>query len=311
MEVADMPKSVEKHVCCLCSDSLNSTQFYKSYSAFYYEGHLPICKTCFARKFGQYAAEYHSNKKAMQRMCMAFDIYFDEDLFDKCDTNDDTVVGNYFRKLNMKQNIGKTFENTINDGGFVLSGDRKSTKDNIRIVTVDEYGNEQEGTEEVSLEDVERWGVGLEPIDYVNLNNHYKYLKNANPHCDSNQEIFIDDLCYAKMQQLKCVRNGEMDGYKKMGEYYNATFIKSGLKVSNDAESNGDDCLGMWLSRISQYTPEEYYKNKKLYTDHDGIKDYFERFVLRPLRNLQHGTQDRDREFYVKDGDVNEFDDTD
>lgn len=305
-----MPKSVEKYVCCSCGEQKNSTHFYKSNSEFYSEGFLPICKECFSRKFGQYAAEYHSNKKAMQRMCMAFDIYFNEDLFDKCDTSDDTVVGKYFRQLNMNQNKGKTFDATIENGDFSLSGDRKQSKEK-RVAVVDQYGNEDDEADEINPEDIRKWGVGLMPIDYENLNNHYKFLKSANSHCDSNQEIFISDLCYAKMQQLKCVREGDMENFKKMGEYYNSTFVKSGLKVVADAEANSDDCLGVWNSRISQYTPEEYYKNKQLYSDHDGFMDYIKRFLLRPLRNLQYGTTERDKEFYVKDGDDDEYIDSD
>ena len=306
-----MPKSTGTSVCCTCGESLSHTRFYKTNSSFYKNGYLPICQDCFKAKFGQYAKEYISNKKAMQRMCIAFDIYFNEDLFDSCDTNNETVIGNYFRKLNLSQHKKKTFENTIEDGEFTLSGARKITNAGNRVAVLDEYGNEQADAE-VSPKDVERWGEGLDPVDYVNLNNHYQYLKNANPHCDSNQEIFINDLCYAKMQQLQCVRSQDRDGFKKMGEYYNATFQKSGLKVSNDSENKGDDTLGSWLGRIAQYTPEEYYKNKTLYQDHDGLRDYIERFLLRPLRNLQHGTKDRDREFYVKeDGEVNAIDDTD
>lgn len=306
-----MPKPTGKSECCCCGESLSPTHFYKSNSGFYKTGRLPICQDCFKAKFGQYSAEYLSNKKAMQRMCIAFDIYFNEDVFDKCDNNDETVIGNYFRQLNLSQCKGKTFEHTINEGNFTLSGARKTVKDGGRVAVVDEYGNENE---EVSVDpkDVERWGEGLDPVDYVNLNNHYQYLKNANPHCDSNQEIFINDLCYAKMQQLQCVRSQDRDGFKKMGEYYNATFQKSGLKISNDSENKGDDTLGTWLGRIAQYTPEEYYKNKTLYQDHDGLRDYIERFLLRPLRNLQHGTKDRDREFYVKeDGETREIDDSD
>lgn len=310
MEVANMPKSIEKYVCCSCGEPKNSTYFYKSNSEFYSKGVLPICKECFLRKFGQYAAEYHSNKKAMQRMCMAFDIYFNEDLFDNCDTNDDAVVGKYFRQLNMTQNKGKTFDTTIENGDFSLSGERKRRTEK-RVTIVDQYGNEADESEEINPDDIERWGVGLTPIDYENLNNHYKFLKSANPHCDSNQEIFISDLCYAKMQQLKCVREGDMENFKKMGEYYNSTFVKSGLKATSDAEANSDDCLGVWNSRISQYTPEEYYKNKQLYSDHDGFMDYIKRFLLRPLRNLQYGTTERDKEFYVKDGDDDEYIDSD
>lgn len=210
----------------------------------------------------------------------------------------------------MNQNKGKTFDTTIENGDFSLSGDRKQPKEK-RVIVVDQYGNEDDKSKEINPADIERWGIGLEPIDYENLNNHYKFLKSANSHCDSNQEIFINDLCYAKMQQLKCVRGSDMENFKKMGEYYNSTFIKSGLKVASDSEANSDDCLGVWNSRISQYTPEEYYKNKQLYSDHDNFMDYIKRFLLRPLRNLQYGTTERDKEFYVKDGDDDEYIDAD
>jgi len=315
MEVANMPKVVEKCVCCRCGESLPETQFYKSYSPFYQHGHLPICKDCFNQEVKLHLEDenYKSSKKAMQRMCMAFDIYFDETLFDKCDVNDDiyVVVGNYLKRLNMTQYKGKTFEDTLQKTDNILSGDRKPVKEK-RVAVVDEYNNVQDDEEEINPDDIAKWGVGLNSTDYENLNAHYKYLTSANPHCDSNQEIFIIDLCYTKMQQLRCIRNGDMDNFKKMGEYYNSTFSKSGLKVASDVEANGDDCLGVWNARISQYTPEEYYKNKELYKDHDNFRDYIERFVLRPLRNLMHGTTDRDREFYVKDvGDEDEYIDPD
>lgn len=297
-----------KHVCCHCGDLLDEKNFYSSFSPFYQNGKLPICKKCFIHHFVNYLNMYHSSKKAMQRMCMAFDIYFNEKLFDSCDTTDnDKVIGNYFRQLNMAQHRNKTFDHTIEDGDVLLSGDRAKIKEKY-VALVDDYGNESDD-EYVKPAVVERWGTGLAPTDYANLEAHYSYLKKSNPHCDSNQEIFIQDLCYAKMQQLKCVASGDMDGYKKMGEYYNNTFQKSRLKVANEGEANSDDCLGVWNSRISQFTPEEYYKNKKLYSDFDSIGDYFRRFILRPLRNLQYGTTDRDEEFYVKDVDDDDYTD--
>lgn len=285
----------ETYICCQCGFPLLHSQFYKSTSGFYVgSGHLPICKTCFEQKFNMYYDEYGSSRLALKRLCMSFDIYFSDDIFDSC-PDDDTLLGTYFRKLNMKQYKGRTFDYTLQKGfSFADEYDPETVK-------AMKKKKEEELKAEVSEDDIEKWGGGLDPIDYENLNSHYKYLKSANKNCDSNQEIFINDLCYTKMQQLKCVRNGDMDSFKKMGEYYNSTFGKSGLKVSREAEANADDCLGVWVSRISQYTPEEYYLDKELYSDHDGLGSYIKRFLLRPLQNLMLGTQDRDEEYCVRD----------
>jgi len=298
-----MANKIENRVCCQCGLSLSKTEYYKSNSDFHIDKLLPICKKCFNQDVKLYLenSNYKSRKKAMQRMCMAFDVYYDDDLFDKCDDNEDLyiVIGNYMKRLNMAQYKNKTFETTLHSGAVVLKDP--------------DIKNSADDSEQIDAADIEKWGVGLSATDYKNLNAHFKYLTDANPHRDSNQEIFITDLCYTKMQQLRCITDGDMENYKKMGEYYNATFSKSGLKVSNETETNSDDCLGVWSARIAQYTPEEYYKNKELYRDHDGFMQYMKRFVLRPLRNLQYGTTDRDEEFYVKEvGDDVEFDaDTD
>ena len=293
-----MPDKDSKCVCCSCRESLPLTKFYKSNSEFYPEEHLPICKDCFANKFGFYTAEYQSTKKAMQRMCMAFDVYFNEDLFDSCDTDSSTVLGKYFRKLNIKPHKGKTFDSSLEEG-FELSGNRKVEK-NTRVAVIDEYGNEDNDTE-INPKDIEKWGVGFEPVDYDILNTHYESLCNSNPHSESNAEIFIVDLCYTKMQQMKAVREGNVDNYNKLTELYRKTFTQAGLKTVKDANAIEDFTIGVNAETIEKYTPAEYYKNKSLYKDHDNIGEYVERFLLRPLKNLMHGTKDRDFEFYVKD----------
>ena len=300
-----MPSKDSKCVCCSCGEPLALTKFYKSNSVFYADGHLPICKECFSSKFGHFAAEYHSNKMAMQRMCMTFDIYFNEVAFDSCDTDDSTVLGNYFRKLNLSQHKGKTFEDSIKEG-FDLSGDRKPVKETPEVVNVDNDDEENENADMIDPADIEKWGAGLEPTDYTILNSHYRLLSSSNPQCDGNAEIFIIDLCYTKMQQMKAVRESRVDDYKKLTESYIKSFTQAGLKTVKDTNAMEDFTIGVNAETIEKYTPAEYYKNRSLYKDHDNIGDYIERFLLRPLRNLMRGTKDRDAEFFVKDEEEND-----
>lgn len=300
-----MPSKDSKCVCCSCGEPLALTKFYKSNSVFYADGHLPICKECFSSKFGHFAAEYHSNKMAMQRMCMTFDIYFNESAFDSCDTDDSTVLGNYFRKLNLSQHKGKTFEDSIKEG-FDLSGDRKPVKETQEVVNVDSDDEENENADMIDPADIEKWGAGLEPTDYTILNSHYRLLSSSNPQCDGNAEIFIIDLCYTKMQQMKAVRESRVDDYKKLTESYIKSFTQAGLKTVKDTNAMEDFTIGVNAETIEKYTPAEYYKNRSLYKDHDNIGDYIDRFLLRPLRNLMRGTKDRDAEFFVKDEEEND-----
>ena len=149
-------------------------------------------------------------------------------------------------------------------------------------------------------------GSGFSPDDYEVLENHYIMLKRNNPSANSNQEIFITSLCHLNMMMVKALKSADLDGYAKANDQYSKTFTKAGLKTVQEVDMSSDDCWGEWVRRIEEYTPAEYYKNKSLFKDFDGIGDYFKRFVLRPLKNLMHGTTDRDYEYCVKDGDENE-----
>jgi len=289
--IADTP---ERSSCCMCKKDLPATRYFKSYSDLYAGlGHLPICKDCLVRMYKQYRIMFGSPQRAMQRICMAFDVYFDPSQFVSCEDNDDTLVGNYFRKLNLGQCKGRTFDTTLAEG-FFFDG----TPGNMTL--------SKKGANDDTLIDpamTGKWGIGFESADYALLEDHYKYLKTANPNSDSNQEIFIMDLCYTKMQQMRAVRESRVDDYNKLTESYRRTFAQAGLKTVQDSSVGNEDCWGVWMERIAQYTPEEYYKNKKLYKDFDGLGDYIQRFVLRPLRNLMYGSQDRDPEYCVIDRD--------
>ena len=59
----------------------------------------------------------------------------------------------------------------------------------------------------------------------------------------------------------------------------------------------------MTLGFISDYTPEEFYKDKKLYADWDNIGEYIDRYITRPMINLETGSETRDKEYFVPDGD--------
>lgn len=287
---------VSQYICCVCGKTYDSlSEFNKSYSGMYATtGHLPLCKSCINKMFDDYVVKYESKKKAMKRICMAFDLYYDDTFFEKGDDIPAATVGNYIKRLNMIQYRGRTFDDSLNEGFYFEEPARpgkkkKAAKPNEPLP--------------ISAIDEAKWGGGFEYADYETLNAHFKELTDANPQYDSNQAIFINDLCYIKMQQMKALREGKIDDYIKLTDSYRKSFEKAGLKTVRETNTNEDFTIGVNAEVIEKYTPAEYYRKKQLYRDFDHIGEYIERFVLRPLRNLIFGTKDRDSEFYVKEED--------
>ena len=44
--------------------------------------------------------------------------------------------------------------------------------------------------------------------------------------------------------------------------------------------------LGVMIRDIEEHCPADFYKDKSLYADFDHLKEYIQRFMLRPLNNL-------------------------
>ena len=291
-----MDSGNKTYTCCVCEKSFNSlSEFNKSYSGFYAATErLPLCKSCLAKKFNDYSIKYNSQKKAMKRICMAFDLYYNDSIFEKCNDGKDTIIGNYIKKLNMVQYRNRTFDTTLEEGfSFDEPEDSKKKKEAVNT-------NEPQI---INPKDEAKWGGGFDYEDYETLNSHFKDLTDANPQYDSNQAIFINDLCYIKMQQMKAMREGKIDDYIKLTDSYRKSFEKAGLKTIRESNVNEEFTIGVNAEIIEKYTPAEYYKDKHLYKDFDHIGEYIERFLLRPLKNLMFGSKDRDTEFYVKEED--------
>ena len=287
------------YYCTACGKSFKKqdSNFCKSLSPLFAgnNGYVHICKKCTDKLYYNLVDYFSKNEeKAMDRMCQLFDWYFSDEIFaaTRKISADRSRVCAYPAKTNLPQYEakGKTYVDTIAD------------RANNVIHSLDELDEmKAEGQTGITKAMFERWGQ-VSTEDIIALEDHYKMLKKQNPNCDNNQEIFIKDLCYTKLLQLKSFKDGNSGDFEKYTKLYRDTFKQAGLKTIQETDASGEETLGVTLAVISQYTPEEYYKDKKLYKDFDGIGEYFSRFVLRPLKNLVLGTTERDKEYCVKDG---------
>lgn len=284
------------YVCPTCGSKFKDLKSFPSSRSKMYAGydyHIPICRSCLDRIYEHYVEAYNGNEEqAIRRICEKFDLYYHIDLLNssKKGSSVKSRIANYISRANLIQHIGKTYDTTLDEErrGFITSLEDYEEK-------------KEEGGTTLTKVAVERWGVGLfTEEEYFLLEDHYKMLKRANPNCDSNQEIFIKSLCHLNMLMMRSLKDNNLDGYAKANEQYGKTFTKAGLKTVQETDKNADDCWGVFMEQISQYTPEEYYKDKKLYEDFDNIGSHFSRFVLRPLKNLLCKTNERDPEFNVE-----------
>lgn len=293
--------SVKKYKCTMCGNSWDAqkSHFSKSAHPKYQanDGYIEICNDCRDKYYKKLVDFYCGNEEhAIRHMCMEFGWVYHIDALtaSRQISADRSRISHYLAKKNLGQTarIGTTYFDS-------MKFEFNEKQDNV--VETREQAKSEDST--ISASAVDRWGVGFTEADYKNLDEHYRMLKKNNPNADNNQEIFIKSLCNINMLMVRALKDGDSDKYVKLTDQYAKTFKQAGLRTVNEQDGSADECLGVTLATIAQYTPEEYYKDKSLYKDFDNIGDYFDRFVKRPLKNLMFGSDERDKEYYVHEED--------
>ncbi len=302
-------KEERKYKCTCCGNSwdVQKGRFSKSKSVLYQSNncYINICNDCRDTYYYQLIDLYSgSEEKAIDHMCRQFGWIYEAFALEASRqvSVDRSRISHYLAKKNLPQTTqyGYTDIDTIKLKYINKKSEIIESAEHFQQLKAD-------GLISTPTTSAERWGFGLfSDEEYKLLDDHYEMLKKTNPNCDSNQEIFIKDLCYTKLQQMTALKDKKLDDFDKATKLYRDTFKQAGLKTVQDSDSSNDDVLGVTLAAISQYTPEEYYNDRKLYKDFENIGSYITRFITRPMKNLMFGSSERDSEYCVKDGDDDE-----
>lgn len=252
-----------------------------------------ICNKCADDIYNQYLDLFKFEDDALERVCMKMDMYYNRDIADaaKKQTMNISLLKRYIRNLNLVQNKGKTFDTYLSEKNLQQKVD--SYDDVIRT---------ENGERVVTKTMFERW-QGNTQEDIYFLEDHYRMLKKTNPNADANQEIFIKDLCTIKLLQSKAMKERNISEFEKCTKMYRETFKQAGLKTVQEEDASTDNPLGVNAEIISQYAPEEFYRGKALYKDHDHIGEYFNEHVLRPLKNLMFNDDVQSKKYSIGDKD--------
>lgn len=301
-----IPRSTEqfdpsrhKYKCSCCGKGFNSlkTNFQKTNSPLFQsnEGYLPWCKGCTDSYMNILIGFYSQNEEhAIEHFCQQVDWVYDIEPL-KCAreiSSDRSRISHYAAKKNLNVGNRKTYFDTLK-----YNYEQKLSE----VVTSREQAKSETST--ISASAVDRWGIGFTEQDYKNLDEHYRMLKKNNPNADNNQEIFIKDLCNINMLKIHALQNGDSKEYAALVEQYAKTFKQAGLRTVEEKDSSNDETFCMTLGFISDYTPEEFYQDRELYADFDKIGEYMERHILRPMINLETGSDIRDTEYFVPEVD--------
>lgn len=149
----------EGKIRCLCCDKeILAKNLYTSDSQFYAgTGRLPYCKSCIDKLYDSYRLFYISQRcanpecKAMERLCMAFGVYYNDKILDaaikQCGTS---IPQFYFKQAKLYQYRKNNYDTTIGERNN-MTFDCRVLPDSTEIVFCDRFRMPVNGGGEVRL----------------------------------------------------------------------------------------------------------------------------------------------------------------
>ena len=266
--------------CKKASGLLDEKDFYSTANEeFFHNKKLPICKHCL-KKFVYEDKKINLDK--FKNILQIYDIPFYEKEWNASLNGSKEVLGSYMRivYLNYKDKHWK-------DGDII---DKKLI-----------YNEEDEKLSDIDL--INRWGFGFTEEELQWLENDYCQWTTHHDCEKLSIQRLVQMICIKELEIRKARQNGKSTDKleKSLRELMNdSNLTPKTMSAMNESEST--KMYSQWIKDIEQYRPAEYFKDKSLYEDFDGIKEYFERFILRPMKNLLTGTREFDKEFSVEEG---------
>lgn len=269
--------------CVNKNGMLPISEFYTSTSHFYANGKFNICKSCLKEYVYESNGDINVNK--LKNIFRIYDIPFFVKEWESAVGDKSETIGVYLKNIYLNHKNQSWLDGDIQENDFVKTNE---------LGVMDE-------------ELIARWGEGWSMSELQWLERDYtEWLT----HHD------CDKLSIQKLVQMICIKELEIRNARQSGKPTDK-LEKSLMEIMNNSnltprnmsavnETDSSKIFGVWLKDIEQNRPAEYFKDKSIYEDYDGIKDYFDRFVLRPMKNLLTGSRDFDKEFMIEnesDGD--------
>lgn len=223
--------------------------------------------------YEHYRDYFEDEKAAIRRMCLKFDMYWHEDIYNmvsKANTSASRILS-YISKSNILQYSGKTFDDTIDEeerlyGSYATT---RLTSDSEKV------GNESELA--VTQESIDFWGRGFPSVYYTELDKHWKIWcgDKKMQDMDKAEASLYKQICLLEVKIAQDAAAGK--SIDRDISALNTVLGSANIKpVQKQKDEAGNDIeqqpFGVWINKIENTRPISEPSDE--FKDVDGIIKY-------------------------------------
>lgn len=261
--------------CCGKSYSAQHGNFNPTNSILYKanRGYTTVCKECTDELFEHYAATFGSERKAIERMCMHWDIYYSDNVVDAVVRKGGAGVGvfqKFLRNIALNPHRGKTYDDHISEKPKeVIESPEQAAQNNGKV----------------TKKMVEFWGAGFPEEDYIELDRSYKDWVSRHECKTGAQERLFKSLAMSDIVLKRAFLTGDTKKVKDAMDAQQSLMGSANIKPNQKNESIGNELVyGQWIQKLEETRPVS--EPDPAWKDVDGIGHYVRVWVLGGILNM-------------------------
>lgn len=324
-------KKPETFVCTRCGTIFNKANHKKQFATVksplweHNEYKLPICNDCLKFYYDFYSRALGDPHSAYRRICMKFDIYYNDAIVDSIIANEQSAdrVGAYISQLNYARYQDKTYDNTIEEeNGKYLYGDcvYETTDDEGNPVNIkveyeklkERVAKQSESPEENDLEElpeyVEVFGeeTGFKIREQKAMIKYYhEQLEQIPPQLATTLNETIKDLARFKILQARAISHDDLKEITSYSNQFNSArkYIDNAVEKykKNAAAEESAVVLGTTIELIENFCPADIWKKPDAFADVDELENNVKNRILRCVKNFFTGSRELDPTYKLPD----------
>ena len=278
--------------CRKCKQEKKLQDFYSATDTFLdTNGFFSICKECCSDIYVGFYNSQHDLGKAIYMTCRVLNVRYEEPAVEAVKT---ALVKKEYTEDN-RATFGLYKSKILSTMGGSISTKMDSTKIDMRfqfeaaIMPTPEL-EDFNGIESVT----EFWGKGTYTTeDYRFLEKEMADWKASYSCQNKAEEFFLKQICIKALDLEKARIDGSAIEpiLKTMQDLLKNAALTPAQQTASSS-GKGTETWGVFMKTIEETTPAEYYKDKLLFEDFDGIKKYIANYIIRPMRNWVTGARD-------------------
>jgi hypothetical protein len=283
---------LEKCYCRKCMTFKKPEDFFDATDTYLdSNGKMSICTACINEIYKKVFTNEQSMEQTILRICRMLNVRFDFAAidavkkhlatFEENGRSTESFFGIYKNKL-LSVQPGKLSDKDWDNQDLSFIEPTKEEKLRLPAGTIEnqEYFESQ-------------WGKGFQKDDYEFLEQEFNEWRKTTK-CDTQGEkVLVKEICYKQNEIRKARVEGKaVDAMvKSLQDIMKNSALTPALQ-SAAMSGKSADTFGNWVKEIEQLEPAEFFQDKEKFKDFDGIAEYIERYITRPIGNFITGSRD-------------------